>query len=87
MKFLAFIAQSLLWLTVAASPTLAGVIIGFILSMQAGDLYSLTVPFCGIVGFILGGFWAERIRKTIGLSTFLGRLTGMRELRDSDKNN
>jgi len=86
MKYIAFIAQSLLWLTVAASPTLAGVIVGFILSMQAGDLYSLTVPLCGFVGFIIGGLWAERIRKTIGLSAFLGKLIGMRELRDNDKN-
>ncbi|TWX67751.1 hypothetical protein ESZ36_10545 [Colwellia demingiae] len=86
MKFLALMAQSLLWLTVAASPTLAGLILGFILSMQAGDLYSLTVPLCGFVGFMIGGLWAERIRKTIGLSSFLGRLMGMRELRDSDKN-
>ena len=86
MKFLAFIAQSLFWLAIAASPTIAGFIIGFILSMQAGELYSLTVPLCGFVGFIIGGLWAERIRKTIGLSAFLGRLAGMRELRDSDKN-
>ena len=86
MNFLAFIAQSLLWLAVAASPTLVGVIIGFILSMQASDLYNLTVPLCGGAGFILGGLWAERIRKTIGLSAFLGRLTGMCELRGSDKN-
>jgi len=87
MKYIAFIAQSLLWLTVAASPTLAGLIVGFILSMQAGDLYSLTVPLCGFVGFIIGGVWAERIRKTIGLSAFLGKLIGMRELRDNDKKN
>jgi len=86
MKFLAFIAQSLLWLTIAASPTLAGVIIGFIISMQAGDLYSLTVPFCGFIGFVIGGLWAERIRKTIGLSAFLGRLMGARDFKGSDKN-
>ncbi|AZQ82694.1 hypothetical protein EKO29_00615 [Colwellia sp. Arc7-635] len=85
MKFLAFIAQSLLWLAVAASPTIAGLIIGFIISMQAGELYSLTVPLCGFVGFIIGGLWAERVRKTIGLSTFFGRLIGMRELKDNDK--
>jgi len=51
MKFIGFTAQLLLWLTIAASPTITGVIIGFILSMQAGDFYSLTVPLCG--------FWAS----------------------------
>ncbi len=86
MKFLAFIAQSLLWLAVAASPAIAGLIIGFILSMQAGDLYSLTVPLCGIAGFIIGALWAERIRKTIGIPAFFGKLIGMSELNDSDKN-
>jgi multisubunit Na+/H+ antiporter MnhE subunit len=86
MKFLAFLAQLLLWLAVAASPTIVGLIIGFVLSMQAGDLYNLTVPLSGIAGFIIGGLWAERIRKTIGLPAFFGRLIGMRELRDGDKN-
>ena len=86
MKFIAFIAQSLLWLAIAASPTLVGIIVGFLLSMQAGDLYSLIVPLCGFVGFLIGGFWAERIRNTIGLSAFLGRLSGMRELKDDNKN-
>lgn len=86
MKFLALLAQSLLWLTVAASPTLIGIIIGVLLSMQAGDLYSLRVLFCGFIGFVIGGLWAERIRKTIGLSTFLGKLIGIPELNNSNKN-
>lgn len=85
MKFIAFIVQSLLWLTIAASPTLAGLTIGFILSLQAGDSFNLSALLCGFIGFIIGGFWAERIRKTMGLSAFLGRLIGMPELRDSDK--
>lgn len=85
MKFIAFTVQLLLWLAIAASPTIAGVIIGFILSMQAGDSYSLLVPLCGFIGFIIGGLWTERIRKTIGLSAFLGRLTGMPELKDNNK--
>ncbi len=87
MKFLAFIALLLLWLAVAASPTIIGLIIGFIISMQAGDLYSLTVPLCGLAGFIVGGLWAEKVRKTIGLLAFFGRLTGIRELKDQDKKN
>jgi hypothetical protein len=53
-----------------------GFIIGFLLSAQAGDLYNLTVPLCGFTGFIIGALWAERVRKTIGLSTFFGRLSG-----------
>ncbi len=77
MKFVALFVYSLLWLMLAASPTIAGLIIGFILSAQAGDLYSLTVPLCGFAGFIIGALWAERIRKTIGLAAFFGRLSGV----------
>jgi len=87
MRYIAFTVQLLLWLTIAASPTIAGVIIGFILSMQAGDSYSLIVPLCGFIGFVIGGLWAEHIRKSIGLSAFLGRLIGMPELQDNDKKN
>ncbi len=86
MKFLALLVQSLLWLSVAVSPTLIGIIIGVLLSMQAGDLYTLRVPVCGIIGFVIGALWAERIRKTIGLSTFLGKLTGMPKLNKTNKN-
>ena len=84
MNFTALLVQSLLWLTVAASPTLVGIIIGFLLGMQAGELYSLRVPLCGVIGFIIGGIWAERIRTTTGLSTFLGRLIGMPEFKDKN---
>jgi len=85
MKLFAFVAQSLLWLVIAASPTLVGLIAGFILSSQAGDLYNFAVPICGIIGFIFGGMWAEHIRKTIGLSAFLGRISGIPELNNKDK--
>ena len=81
MRSTAFFVQALLWLTVAGSPTLIGVIIGFLLGLQADELYSLRVPMCGTIGFIIGGLWAERIRRTTGLSTFLGRLIGMSEFR------
>lgn len=60
MKFTAFIVQSLLWLTIAASPT--------------------------FLGLIIGGFWADHIRNGIGLSTFLGRLTGVSESRKNNNN-
>ena len=86
MRFTALIVQSLLWLTIAASPTIIGIAFGFFLSMQAGDFYSLRVPICGFIGFAVGGFWAENIRNTIGLSAFLSRLTGMSESRNGDKN-
>lgn len=81
MKFIEYLVQGLLWLLVALSPTLAGVILGFIISFQAGDIYSSTVPLVGLIGFVVGATWAERVRKTIGLTTFFGRLLGTPELK------
>ena len=81
MKFIEYLVQGLLWLLVALSPTLAGVILGFIISFQAGDIYSSTVPLVGLIGFVVGAIWAERVRKTIGLATFFGRLLGTPELK------
>lgn len=75
----ALLVEILLWLTVAASPTAAGLGIGFILSLQAGGESFLPMVVAGLVGFVIGGMWAERVRRTIGLATFLGRLIGMKE--------
>lgn len=81
MKIVALFVQTLLWLSVAFSPTLLGAIIGVVLKFNLSDqLSDIALPVCTLVGFIVGGLWAERIRKTIGLSAFLGRLVGHREI-------
>ena len=81
MKFIALFVQSLLWLSIALSPTLIGIFVGAILTFNlAGQLSELALPLCSVLGFIIGALWAERIRKTIGLSAFLGRLVGHREI-------
>jgi hypothetical protein len=80
MKFTAILVQILLWLMVAASPTLVGVGVGFIVSLQSGGVHVLPMLVCGIGGFVAGGLWAERVRRTTGLATFWGRLIGMKEL-------
>lgn len=76
MRLVSLFVFSLQWLAIAASPTLLGLFVGVVLSLQSGQLNALTVVAWGAVGFIIGGFWAERIRKQTGLSEFLGRLVG-----------
>ncbi|RTR40911.1 hypothetical protein EKG38_03065 [Shewanella canadensis] len=84
MRFVALFVQSLLWLSIACSPTLIGAFIGIMISLQSGEVYSLNVPIWAAVGFLIGAYWAEHVRKTIGLSVFFGRLAGAR---DTPKNN
>ncbi|GIU19207.1 MULTISPECIES: hypothetical protein [Shewanella] len=79
MRLVSLFVYSLQWLAIAASPTLLGLFVGVVLSLQSGQLNSLTVIAWGAVGFIIGGFWAERIRKQTGLSEFFGRLAGARD--------
>jgi hypothetical protein len=81
MKIIALFVQALLWLSVAFSPTLLGIFVGVILKFNlTGQLSDLALPVFSVVGFALGALWAERIRKTVGLSTFLGRLNGHRDI-------
>ncbi|QLE87006.1 MULTISPECIES: hypothetical protein [Shewanella] len=80
MRVVSLFVHALQWLAVAASPTLLGIFIGAMLSLQSGQLNSLSIAAWGVVGFIIGGFWAERIRQGIGLSQFFGRLAGARDI-------
>lgn len=79
-QFLGIIIHALLWIKVAASPTIAGLVIGFILG--GGSPNHLAVLVFGTIGFIAGGLWAERIRKTVGLPAFFGRLISIHEFDD-----
>lgn len=80
MRLVAFFVQSLLWLSIACSPTLIGAFIGVMISLQSGEFYSLNVPIWAATGFLIGTYWAEHVRKTIGLSHFFGRLIGARDI-------
>ncbi len=76
MKFISLLVYTLQWLAVALSPTLVGIFIGIAISLQSEHLSPLIILSWATVGFIIGSFWAENIRKKMGLSTFFGRLSG-----------
>ncbi|GIU41681.1 hypothetical protein TUM4438_06480 [Shewanella sairae] len=79
MKFIGWFVHTLQWLAVAASPTLLGAFIGVAFSLQSGSVYSNIILVWAAVGFIAGAFWAEHVRKNIGLPQFFGRLAGARD--------
>ena len=76
--------HAIFWLQIAASPTIGGIVLGLILS--GGNPKHFSVPLCGMIGFFLGSFWAERVRKTVGLSAFFGRLIALPEMPDNEGN-
>ncbi|QFU24282.1 hypothetical protein FM038_020430 [Shewanella eurypsychrophilus] len=83
MKFIGLFIYALQWLAVALSPTLIGVFIGIAISLQSEQLSPSVILSWTAVGFLIGGFWAEKIRKTVGLSAFFGRLAGANDTRDN----
>jgi len=76
MSLVAAFVQLCLWLSIALSPTLLGAILASIISYQLGEFSPGYLAFGCVVGGIIGTLWAERIRRTVGLSQFLGRLLG-----------
>ena len=82
MKYISFFVHASLWLRVAASPTLAGLTIGFLTTK--GDTSQFAFLLCGVLGFAVGSYWAESVRKSVGLSVFLGRTISMSEYPDGE---
>ncbi len=68
----------LLWLGISISPTIIGVGVGAVVGLSNGML-EMAILVCGCIGFIIGGLWAEKIRKSTGLAHFWGRLIGARD--------
>lgn len=67
-----YFIHALLWLQIAAAPTVGGLALGWLVS--GGSPNHPTTFACGCLGVVLGVFWAEHIRKTVGLSGFFGRV-------------
>lgn len=63
--------QAYFWLRIAISPTLFGAILGLIICGLLGNLNVVILSVLTVLGFVGGAFWAERIRKTIGLGMYL----------------
>ncbi|MGB0893857.1 MAG: hypothetical protein ACPGUD_05565 [Parashewanella sp.] len=77
-KLTEIIIHGFLWLGVAISPTIFGVIMGVFIGFSNGMLET-AVMVCATLGFGYGALWAEKVRRTIGLLNFWSRLIGARD--------
>ncbi|MFH1727736.1 MAG: hypothetical protein ABIA04_04890 [Pseudomonadota bacterium] len=82
------LVEGLFWLLIAASPALIGAIIGGIFYIKFnGNLTSIILfTMFVIMGAIVGGFWAEKVRKKHGTSKFYSKVIATPEL-DKEENN
>ncbi|MCG7588115.1 hypothetical protein [Photobacterium sp. OFAV2-7] len=80
MKFVARFVHILLWLKVAASPVLLGAFIGGMICFALNEMVFPVIAICIGLGAVLGIIWAEKTRRTVGLSKFHGRLIGHPEI-------
>ncbi|MEJ2765651.1 hypothetical protein VV869_16990 [Photobacterium sp. MCCC 1A19761] len=79
-KFYAALVHVLLWLKVAVSPMCGGLFLAGLICIARDQISLLLIASMGGLGFVIGAFWAERIRKNMGLITFHGRLIGHPEI-------
>ena len=80
MKLLKFIVEAIFWIQIFLCP--AGIIgfIGFVIYKNYPQVWGIVV-FVGLLfGIALGIYFAERIRRTTGCSTFMARLFASPEL-------
>jgi len=75
MKAVEFIVEALSWLNIFIVPAAflsgAGFLVYHHYATISGLVFFIMLAMAGIA---LGLFWAERVRKTIGCSTFMSRI-------------
>ncbi len=82
-KILAIIIESIYWLWTFISPFLLISLIGFFLWLTTRNIIFLYV--FGLLGLVIGVYFAERIRKKVGSSKFMGKLLSTPEFEEQKK--
>ncbi|MEC6817158.1 hypothetical protein VXS05_19250 [Photobacterium toruni] len=85
LKFVARFIHVLLWLKVVISPVLIGLVISVPICIIYDEINFYVIASFTVIGLIVGVIWAEKIRRTIGLSSFHGRLIATPEIDGHDK--
>jgi len=80
MKLIAIFVQLLLWLRILISPVLGSAVIAFIICYFLNDLNYYVIYSCLFIGLVVGVLWAEKVRKGVGLSNFLGKVIAHRDI-------
>ncbi|MGF1724231.1 hypothetical protein [Photobacterium nomapromontoriensis] len=86
LKFIAGWVHVLLWLKTTLSPMLIGFTMAMIICIVRDDINIYLIASFSGIGLVIGIAWAEKTRRTIGLSKFHGRLIGHPEI-DGSKTN
>ena len=75
LKTIAYFIEIINWLKIVLSPTLLGVILGYIIYYNFPTHYGLvaSISLSGL-GLILGILWANKIWKSKGTSFFMSRV-------------
>ena len=81
MNLLRLIPEVIAWLQIAASPFLAGLIIGGIVYLAKRDTVGLTIGIIiASIGLVVGMVWATKVWRRKGTVNFMSRLMGTPEL-------
>lgn len=71
----------LFYLQIVITPAMFMALLGFsTFDFLAYDIAMNVVIVCSVIGIILGILWAERIRKTLGIVTFMAYLLSTPEI-------
>lgn len=75
MKILAWIVEALSWLKIVASPTLLGLVLGFLFYLFKPDLVGVIFgALIAVVGLIIGIVLGTNISKKMGATEFNARI-------------
>lgn len=85
-KVFELITEIIGWVQIVLSPTLFGLLIGFLIYYNFGNIYGLVIGcIFGLIGLILGIALATKKFKTNGTIHFLSRVSASPELDEDEK--
>ena len=74
LKLISLFVQVLLWLKVVLSPVLGSAFVAFLICYSMDELNIYVITVCLSIALISGIYWAEKVRRGVGLSFFNGKL-------------
>ena len=81
MRILRLIPEIIGWLQIAASPLVAGLILGSIIYLAKTDTFGLIIGIIiALTGLVVGVVWATKVWRREGTVNFVSRLLGTPEL-------
>jgi hypothetical protein len=81
-KVFSFIVEVIAWLSISLSPAFLMGLAGLLIFENSGRVITWVIVFAS-AGFVAGCFWAERIRRKHGCSSYLSRISATPGLDDN----